>query len=125
MFDPRIKLDIAAAGALVPVHTYSTPDPEPPGAEGGTATVITRGVTEWVADAERQVSFGWDWEYDPGSRRLQGLWHTLRTNLVVVDDEGQELGESCTRLCAARLMTRAHWEKVLGVALGLPVALPN
>jgi len=33
MFDPRIKLDIAAAGALVPVHTYSTPDPDPSGVE--------------------------------------------------------------------------------------------
>jgi hypothetical protein len=58
MFDPRIKLGIAAAGALVPVHTYSTPDPDPSGSEGGAATVVTRGVTEWVADAERQVSFG-------------------------------------------------------------------
>ncbi len=129
MFDPRIKLDVAAAGALLPEHLYSKADDDgsdgPDGEDGGVVVVVTRGVTEWVAEGDRQVSFGWDWVYDPNSHRLQGLWNTLRTNLAVVDDEGKELGEACVRLCAARLMTHAHWERVLSEALGLPVLLPN
>ena len=129
MFDPHVKLGIAAAGELAPAHLYSKADadsasPDDPRGAGAVAAV-TRGVTEWVAQADRQVSFGWDWEYDPNSRRLLGLWHTLRTNLKVVDDEGQDLGDSVTRLCAARLMTRAQWERALGEALGLPVSLPS
>lgn len=125
MIDPLVRLRIEELQDLQHVHLYSEIDDDddtrmPPAAAG-----TVNGVTEW-ATPERigALSFSWDWTYDRSSQRLQGHWHSLRTNLRVVGPAGEDLGEECTRLCVARLMTRVCWEHVVADALGLALAMP-
>jgi hypothetical protein len=119
MLDVHLRLGVTACGQLQPEHLHTFSDPPEPGAAGAEV----RGQTEWVAAAPRTLTFSWDWAYDPHTRVLQGLWHTLRTNLQVVEDDGTDLGDACTRLCVARLMTRVRWEHVVARALDLPLRL--
>lgn len=119
--DPLIRKRVDELQSLNATHLYSEIDPE----AGAQAAGELYGTTEW-ATPERSgaLSFSWDFSHDAKSQRLTGHWHTLRTNLRVVGDEGEDLGDECTRLCVARLMTRACWEHVVGDALALALAMP-
>ena len=123
MIDPLIRLRTEDLLELQHVHLYSELDGDPldPGAKAGTVS----GYTEW-ASANRQpaLSFSWDWTYSPETQRLQAQWSSLRTNLRVVDSQGEDLGVECTRLCVARLMTRASWERVIAESLDLALTMP-
>ncbi|WP_458233053.1 DUF4902 domain-containing protein [Roseateles sp. P5_E8] len=123
MIDPLIRLRTEDLLELQHVHLYSELDGNPlaPGVKAGTVS----GYTEW-ASANRQpaLSFSWDWTYSPETQRLQAQWSSLRTNLRVVDSEGEDLGVECTRLCVARLMTRASWERVIAESLDLALTMP-
>jgi hypothetical protein len=123
MFDPLIRLRPEDLLELQHVHLYSELDSESTNPHAKAGTVC--GYTEW-ASANRQpaLSFSWDWVYDPGTQRLQAQWSSLRTNLRVVDAQGEDLGVECTRLCVARLMTRASWERVIAESLGLVLTMP-
>ena len=123
MIDPLIRLRIDELQNLQQVHVYSEIEADehaPPAAAGS-----VDGVTEWATpEPTGAISFSWDWTYDRRSQRLQGHWHSLRTNLRVVGPAGEDLGEECTRLCVARLMTPVCWEHVVANALGLTLAMP-
>lgn len=80
------------------------------------------GFTEWqVARGTRALSFGWDWTYQADKALLHGEWASLRTNLIMVDEHGLDLGRECTQLCVAQLMDRAGWAQVLAQRLDLPL----
>jgi hypothetical protein len=41
----------------------------------------------------------------------------LRTNAIVVNDQGIDQGKDCLRLCVASMLTRVHWERAVLVHL--------
>lgn len=122
MFDPLIRLRPEDLLELQQVHLYSELDGDSAGPHAHSGSVT--GYTEW-ASANRQpaLSFSWDWTYSPQSQFLQAHWSSLRTNLRVVDAQGEDLGADYTRLCVARLMTRASWERVIADNLGFALSL--
>jgi Domain of unknown function (DUF4902) len=115
MFDVHVRLRIEDLASLPVEHIYSELE------EAGGETGLISGFTEWRAQATRLVSCGWDWTYESASAQLSAQWSSLRTNLMVVDDAGQDMGVECARLCLARLMTHARWERVVAGELGLPL----
>ncbi len=122
MLDIYVRLHIDDLRELRTSHLYSELEnglelDEPDAA-------LLRGFTEWSAPAERVLSFGWDWSFDPEAGVMLGEWASLRTNLMVIDDAGLDMGQDCTRLCVARLMTRARWERAVATSLALPLRMP-
>ncbi len=109
--------------ALQIAHLYTEWD-DPVFGES-TSSGVASGYTEWsTPNRTPSLSFSWDWTYDRQSQRLEGHWRSLRTNLCIVGPGGQDLGEEGTRLCVARLATRAQWERAIASALGVALAMP-
>ncbi len=120
MFDTYVRLRIDELQQMLPQHLYSEIEP-------GAAGTALGGFTEWSVPGAlpgQALSFGWDWAYEPGSGQLLGQWATLRTNLMVVDEAGADMGTDCTRLCIARLLTHVRWERTIAEHLHLTLRLP-
>jgi len=118
MLDVHVRMRVEELTGAAPQHLFSQIDPMVP-SPGGAVAAALKGSTEWAVDGPRRLTFGWDWTYEPASSRFSGRWSTLRTNLMVVDEHGTDMGVDCLRLCVARLMTQARWEATIAVALQL------
>lgn len=117
MIDPFVRLRLEEFNGLSHRHLYSEVDGELP------PTQHLSGYTEWISNSGKPaLSFSWDWNYDRGSQRLQAEWDSLRTNLKVIDQDGADLGDDCTRLYVARQMDQAQWERVIADTLGLEIS---
>jgi hypothetical protein len=124
MFDPLIRLRLDELQGLQHQHRYSELDPQqsmlrlPP-------LGLLSGSTEWASEGRMPVlSFSWDWDYDRQAQRLEAHWHSLRTNLRVLDADGGDPGFAGTRMFLSRLLTNAHWERVVAHSLDLPLSMP-
>jgi hypothetical protein len=122
MFDAYVRLSIANVHDLQVTHIHSELEDMLP-AQADQAQPMLQGFTEWSAPGDRAISFGWDWTFEPDKNRLLARWTTLRTNLMLIDESGTDLGNDCMRLCVARLMTRACWEDTISGLLGLQLKL--
>jgi hypothetical protein len=68
------------------------------------------GYAEWVGGGTPVVSIGWDWVSAPeGSIRL--LADSLRTNLMLVDEQGQDLGAEVTAAWILRRVSDMPWQQ--------------
>lgn len=122
MFDAYVRLSIENLQGLKITHVHSEmEDVLSPDADQ--AQPMVQGFTEWSAPGDRAISFGWDWTFEPDKNRLLARWTTLRTNLMLIDEDGSDLGNDCMRLCVARLMTRVCWEETISELLGLALKL--
>jgi Domain of unknown function (DUF4902) len=117
MLDVRIRMRAEELTEVRPTHLFSEIASATPTDLASPESAPIKGTTEWIAEGQRKLTFGWEWTYEPVSARYEGCWHTLSTNLLVVDSEGTDMGVDCLRLCVARLMTRSHWETVIAAAL--------
>lgn len=89
--------------------------------EGACALPPVQGFTEWTSSALSTVSVGWDWMLDPiGELRLNP--HSIRTNVMLVADDGSDLGRSVTLEALLLLIARHRWQAVVLQAVGLPLA---
>jgi len=88
--------------------------------EGAIALLPVQGYTEWTASATLgTVSVGWDWTLDStGELRLNP--HSVRTNVMLIADDGSDRGRSATREAIWRLIARHRWQPVVLEAVGLP-----
>ncbi|MDT8999868.1 DUF4902 domain-containing protein [Paucibacter sp. APW11] len=122
MFDAYVRLSIDDLQKLVPTHLHSEIEDLVDDADPDASI---QGFTEWTAASTRTLSFGWDWCFEPSSEQLLGQWGSLRTNLMVIDESGGDMGIECTRLCIARLMTHIRWEYTIAKVLGLRLQLQH
>lgn len=89
--------------------------------EGASASEFC-GCTEWLALADPPVSLGWDWVLLPsGDVHLNP--HSIRTNLMLVDDDGQDLGLAHSAEAVRRRVESSGWQRVVLAALQNPPSL--
>ena len=124
MFDAYIRIRLVALKAIVPSHLQSGVDPVPELSRLEAVAAAT-GFTEWVADASRTLSLGWDWSFDPLTRQLLANWQTLRTNVMLVGDDGADLGREQTRRGIVEWMASTDWQAMAASACGLPAPPRN
>lgn len=106
--DSYIRLSLEQLQAVRLEHLISDLDADP-APTGGEATAIS-GYTEWASAEAPRVSLGWDWElapHDGGLRRL-GL---PRSNVMLVDAAGADLGPAASDAALARLVDRMDWQR--------------
>lgn len=117
MIDPFVRLRLSEFQGLRHTHLLSEFDSERRAGQSPCS-----GYTEWVSrDRLPALTFSWDWSYDQGQRQFEAHWHTLRTNLRVVDEVGADLGAEFTASCVAREMARLGWQSETALSLGLTV----
>jgi Domain of unknown function (DUF4902) len=123
MFNTYVRLSIDDLRALKQQHIYSEIEKAWPAKD--TEHAKLQGFTEWSAAAQRALSFGWEWTYECEAALMRGDWSSLRTNLMVVDGLGQEIGIEYTRYFIEQMMILARWEQVVTDQLGLPLRPPT
>lgn len=112
-----VALRIDEIESLLPQHLFSAVDDEILQDEE-TGSDELHGMTEWSAPWRgRQLSFGLDFRYHPPNHQVDGLWTTLRTNVIVTNESGVDQGLDCLRLCVACMLTRVQWEHAVMAAL--------
>jgi hypothetical protein len=119
--DPCVRLPLHEADRLTCRHLHSEIlEPEDPAARAYRGTC---GITEWIADGARTLSFGWVWFYAPGAGGLQADWDSLSTNLLLVDEHGRDMPDGQLRRWFRQHIAAANWAAVVVAAL-LPDGLP-
>ncbi len=88
---------------------------------GGDADALGR-IEDFVrcdTEGTRQLSFGWDWCWDPQTRLMLADWRHLRTNALVVDDCGRSLTAAETYPYVEQLLSACQWQAATCRCLGL------
>lgn len=74
------------------------------------------GLTEWSVNGLPSASLGWDWYVSAVNNRMYAAVATLRTNLMLVDAKGYDLGEYGSTLLQSWL-TQWPWDSRVRHAL--------
>jgi hypothetical protein len=75
-----------------------------------------RGYTEWVGQGRPNVSVGWDWTLT-GQEELTLDPHSLRTNVMLIDEHGVDCGQQRTAAAIIRAISACGWQAVVLAAL--------
>ena len=83
--------------------------------EGACVSTI-EGYTEWVSMSVPVISLGWDWIYDPmRDPSMLVRQSSLRTNVMLLDHDGIELGPLKTSVLLEAVLDCFDWQQtVLG-----------
>lgn len=81
--------------------------------EGATILGDITGYSEWVSDSTPVVSVGWDWSLGGARGQLSALPVSIRTNLILVDASGRELGFSGTTHALFEWLSTWDWQSVV------------
>jgi len=95
-------------------------------AEAAIAIAGIEGYTEWVSTAPVAHSIGWDWHVRPPQGALVLRAHSIRTNIMLLLQDGTDAGRAETERAIAELIERWNWaETVLAAVQGSLGALPK
>ncbi|WKB51106.1 DUF4902 domain-containing protein [Eleftheria terrae] len=83
---------------------------------GGAAAGIS-GYTEWVSCDEPLLSLGWDWRLDHRSGWPEVAAPGVRSNLMLVDEQGFDLGSALTIDRLNALLKTLDWQAAVAAAL--------
>lgn len=90
--------------------------------EGASLSVLC-GCTEWLTESDPPISLGWDWELRPSGQ----MWlnrHSIRSSLMLIDDEGADLGLALSVAAVMRRIEALDWQAAVLSALQKPPSLP-
>jgi hypothetical protein len=119
MFDVYIRVRPEALKGVRLSHLQSSVDQEAGDAAAARGAGAVTGFTEWIACADRTLSVGWDWTFDPVSGSLTADWQTLRTNIMLVGEDGRDLGRQQTRQALSHLAAATPWPVAVAQDCGL------
>ena len=100
----HLRLDHLQSGVDAPGDGFSMPAALP-----GVPWEAT-GYTEWVGATDPGISVGWDWVVTTDSGLLTLSPGSIRTNLMVTDERGLDLGEKATSLHLSRYLASWAWQ---------------
>ncbi len=90
--------------------------------EGASASALF-GSSEWVTESDPPVSLGWDWMLTTSGDVLMNR-HSIRTNLMLVDHDGSDLGHTVSIETVVRTIENFAWQRHVLLALqGPPLEL--
>jgi Domain of unknown function (DUF4902) len=97
------------------IHRISGLDEDPQQAPPD--TVLSSGITgytEWIDGASAVVTVGWDWKMS-GAGSGVSLTRTSepRSNVMLIDANGTDLGPAGTTMTLAQLLGRFDWQSVV------------
>lgn len=114
MNDYLVRMDLSQLDSLELSHLYSEVDPSLDQAAYSLSCSSLSGYTEWMALYFQQtVTLGWDWASENGEelRLRDGL--LIRTNLMLQDHRGVDLGKELTLTHLSYFIARLEWQEVI------------
>jgi hypothetical protein len=79
--------------------------------DGAISTEI-RGYTEWIGTSSPSVTIGWDWQMDGEHNHiLLRKLSAARSNIMLLDGEGKDLGQARTELMLDLLLETMDWSR--------------
>lgn len=114
--DGYVRMPLSLFMELPLVHFLSGLNDEPirQAVEGGTEASIS-GYSEWLSDTFPRITVGWDWHLDLTTgipRYLRDGWP--RSNIMLIDADGQDLGDEATATSIAFWIDQAGWNNDVG-----------
>lgn len=76
--------------------------------EGASASVLC-GCSEWVTESDPPITAGWDWAVTASGDVLLNR-HSVRTNLMLVDENGNDLGHVVSIAAVVRRIEQLPWQ---------------
>ena len=117
--DGYIRLPRRALDQLRLVHLVSGLDGEACAGAAGAVYSAISGYTEWATTSSPAVSVGWDWHIDTLARPVSAACRdTPRSNVMLVDEQGRDIGPDHTARCLQRLLDTLEWKPVVLGAVG-------
>jgi hypothetical protein len=71
------------------------------------------GYTEWICKTAPFVSLGWDWYRDEVYRRCLLITNEVRSNIMLVDSRGYDLGTQRSAHFIASWLGALEWQSVV------------
>lgn len=75
------------------------------------------GYTEWTSETTPFVSLGWDWYRDEISRRCLLITNDVRSNIMLLDGRGYDLGMHRTSHFIASWLAALDWQDAVLAAV--------
>jgi len=115
--DGYIRLTARAVKSTRLVHTYSCVDNELLlELRSSTANVLDAGYTEWQSvpcEGLPCISIGWSWYRDSVSRTLLIEGQDVRSNVMLIDSHGVDVGGFCTAAVLLGWLAELNWASVV------------
>jgi hypothetical protein len=111
--DGYMRCTVPELHALNLIHLHTAVDEDDidlPDRTHGSIPALVHGYTEWINDTQPTVSLGWDWclEWQDGRASCQ-LLNTPRTNLMIINEQGHDLGDRHTLQLLADYIRQFDW----------------
>lgn len=71
------------------------------------------GYTEWISQTDPCITLGWDWYRDAVEGRFMLADLDVRSNIMLVDSRGYDLGMAATASRIAVFLNTLNWESFL------------
>jgi hypothetical protein len=109
--DGLIRLLPDALDSLDLVHLISGLDEDAPASASAAVATTISGYTEWITHSAPAVTLGWDWQMlGASSRVLLRRVGEPRSNLMIVDDEGDDLGHERSSAVLEQWIDIFRWQ---------------
>lgn len=82
------------------------------------------GFTEWQSATSSTLSIGWDWYLDDQSERLSISPEPVRSNLMLRDSSGYDLGPNMTSNLLRNWLLSLDWQGAVTAALHPRLIIP-
>ncbi|HYD94468.1 MAG TPA: DUF4902 domain-containing protein [Noviherbaspirillum sp.] len=116
--DGYIRLRLASLDQMPFIHLYSESDAGfLQELRGQDLPARCAGFSEWKSDTNPAISLGWGWFIDSNSDRLQVAPDEVRSNVMLVDQHGYDLGPHKTASLFGAWLNRFAWQPAVCTAL--------
>lgn len=121
--DGYIRLRLENLRALPLVHLFSQQDGDLlQELRAQTLPAEVAGYCEWTSETVPAVSMGWDWFVDAASERMLPAPERVRSNVMLIDVHGYDLGPQKTAHLINSWLHVFEWQQTVTTALNEPVA---
>lgn len=119
--DGYVRTSLATLSALPFIHFASDSDLEfLTELKMQTVPALAAGFSEWISTTAPVVSLGWGWFIHSASKRLLLAPDIVRSNVMLVDARGYDLGQKLTSSLCWSWLTAYNWQEAVADAMHFP-----
>jgi len=119
--DGYIRLSLKHLSELPFTHLNSDVDPEIlEDLQMQTVPAAAAGYSEWTSITTPAISLGWSWFVHSRSGQLLLAPEAVRSNVMLVDARGYDLGQMATSFLFATWLATHEWKNVVSTAVDIP-----
>jgi hypothetical protein len=118
--DGYIRLSLKLLSELPFIHLASDIDPcilEDLQSQAVPAQVA--GYSEWISTTTPPISLGWSWFVHSHSQQLLPAPEAMRSNVMLIDVHGYDLGQTATSFLFATWLATHDWQRIVSEAVDI------